>query len=177
MLVLPCLASAQAVNTSASVQQSFVTELQSLQQELASLESTINAMIAAAGGTASSSISTSAAVSSNTPSTPPLPEIALPSIGESLNTSPDFPGEDLSSLLLQTIAAIAPTSTFTVATSAAAAVATSTTSGPSNQNVATQLDPSCISGLFAEGAQCDGLYYCNTGTANSYWSATACINQ
>ena len=53
LFAVPLLASAQVVNTSASTQQSFLSELQSLQQELSALAATIDAMITAAGGTVS----------------------------------------------------------------------------------------------------------------------------
>ena len=61
LIAMPIAADAQA-NTSASVQQAFLSELQSLAQQLAALTSTINAMISASGGILPSDASSTPAV-------------------------------------------------------------------------------------------------------------------
>ena len=164
LVCAPLLASAQVVNTSASIQQSFLTELQSLQQQLASLEATINAMIIAAGGSLPSS---SATLSNNS-----LPSIALPPVRTTLLPPTDLSGDMLTNSLLQ---AIAPASTTVLLTTPSAnSVGVSNSNSASPQNIASQLDPSCIAGLWGNGAQCGGLYYCGVGVAGGYWSSTAC---
>jgi len=161
---LPVVAFAQVVNTSASVQQSFLSELQSLQQQLAALEATIDAMIVAAGGSLPSS--SSGATSNSSPS------VGLPHVQTTLFPTSNLSGDMLTSSLLQ---AITPASTTVFVISQATTSAGTSNSGTASpQNIATQLDPSCNSGLWANGAQCNGLYYCGVGVAGGYWSSSAC---
>jgi hypothetical protein len=178
LLLVPFFASAQVVSSSLSTQQSFLAELQALQQELSALAATVSAMIAAAGGTASSAA-------------PSIASLAGPSLS-SLITTPTIPSAlskfsnsgDLSSALLSALAP-PPTSVLTtpgeVSTSMSITIATTVASTGSTstsgiQSAAMQLDPSCISGLFGNGAKCGGLYYCGTGT-DTYWSSAQCIAQ
>jgi len=165
LFIMPIVTSAQVVNTSASVQQSFLTQLQALQQQLASLEATLNSLIAAAGGTVSSLASSTAAVPA-----PHLP--AIPALTSTLSNTSNLSGNDLTAALLQAIATPANAATTTAPTTTSVSVTSST--GPVVP--ATQLSPSCIAGLFANGAQCGGLYYCTAGIQSSgYWSATSCL--
>jgi hypothetical protein len=166
LLSIPLLASAQAFNTSTVTQQSFLTELQSLQQELSALAATINAMIVAVGGTVSSPTAISPTTSSSI-----LPLI-LPTIigGLPINES----SGDISSQLLQAIIPSVSTTTFIAIPKNTATTAVRISGGApvSTQSIASQFDPSCLSMLFANNAQCGGLYYCSTG---SYWSSSMCL--
>ena len=171
LLTLPLLASAQ-VNTSVATQQTFLTQLQALQQELAALAATINAMITAAGGTPAS-IAPSTASSNTSGSLLPL---TAPSIANQLRLGGlfvlDGSDTDFSSQLLQAIVPSVSTTTFVARpTSVVATSGTSVLTVAATHNVATQNDPSCLSSLFANNAQCSGLYYCTVG---SYWSSTMC---
>jgi hypothetical protein len=173
-LVMPFFASAQAVNATVTTQQSFLAELQSLQQELVALASTISTMITAAGGVAPSTTTTLSTPAAN--SGAGLQMILPPNLsafsGGSLGT--DGSGGDISSQLLQAIMPSVSTTTFIATPSTAAATATATIISNAPQSTATQLDPSCVSSLFANNAQCGGLYYCST--SGGYWSAASCIN-
>ncbi len=157
---VPLATSAQSLptNSSISIQQSFLTELQSLQQELAALTATINAMIVAVGGTAPSNATTNLSTAATQMFTQPVvPTTLLPSL--------NLTGDALTSSLLSEITA----STTLPLVLSTTTITTSTSIGTPT----TQLDPSCVSGLFANGAQCGGLYYCGSG-ATGYWSSTLC---
>ena len=162
LIFAPILASAQAVNTSATVQQSFLSELQSLQKQLAALEATIDAMIVAAGGSLPSALAGTANSSS--------PSAALPHVQTTLLPPSNLSGAMLTDSLLQAIAPASTTVLFSNSTTTEGDIS----NAPSSQNIATQLDPSCIAGLWGNGAQCGGLYYCGVGVAGGYWSSTVC---
>jgi hypothetical protein len=165
--LVPLGAHAQTVpfNTSSTIQQSFLAELQSLQQELASLEATVSAMIVAAGGSLPPATAPSTAASQ--PSSPALPAITP----TTLTPSGSLSGEGLTSALLQAITPATTTASF-----ANPATANGSASNPgaaaADQNIGTQFNPACIAGLWANGALCGGLYYCSAG--GGYWSTTSC---
>lgn len=185
LLVAPFSAMAQttvapAVATNASTQQSFVAELQALEQELVALTTTIQGMIAASGGSTTSSPSPSSG-------TIPTSYLKLPQLssGTVLDTS-SFTGmsdDELNAMLLNTLTSSVPISMPSSAASTTSAasqettgtVSSTITSQPIQSNqptIATQLDPSCNSGLWSNDTSCNGLFYC---TANGgYWSATLC---
>jgi hypothetical protein len=171
LLTVPFLVSAQtvssSVNVGASTQQAFLTELQSLQQELGALAATINAMIAAVGG-ATPVVTASASISS-TASSLTLPMIMPPTLGILPGDDGD---EDVSSELLQAITPSVSTTTFIALPTVASTTTFSGTSSVASQSIATQMDPACISSLFADNAQCGGLYYCAVNGA--YWSTQQC---
>ncbi len=164
--LMPLAASAQVVNTntSAAVQQSFLTQLKSLQQELAALEATIGAMISAASGGSSQGASSLAAPVTAAAPTLPLIVPALPS------TLSGSSGDDLSATLSQVLASSTTQPLLPVPS-------TTNTSSSVNipaQDIGTQLDPSCIASLFGNGAQCGGLYWCSAGVEGGVWSSAAC---
>ena len=165
----PLCASAQSVNSSADLQQSFLIQLQSLRQELAALTATIEALIQAAGGTLAPALDTA--------SSGQRPLLIAPRIRATALTPSHMPfGEDPSDALLRAIVPVA-TTTFITTTLASTTTVVATTSAIISSNVGTpamQMDPSCISTLYPIGGQCGGLYFCGPDTADGYWSSTAC---
>ncbi len=164
----PLCASAQSVNSSADLQQSFLTQLQSLRQELAALTATIEALIQAAGGTLDPAVDT---VSSGQ-----QPLLVAPRIRATpLSQTRLLLDEDPSDALLRAIVPSA-TTTFitTVLTSTTTAATTSAIKSSNVGSPAMQMDPSCISTLYPIGGRCGGLSFCGPDTADGYWSSTAC---
>jgi hypothetical protein len=121
-------------------------------------------MIVAAGGSVPAASTDSTNITSK--------NTALPNIKTTLLPPADLYGEMLTNSLLQAITPASSTDSF-VSSSNETATSTNSNVAPV-QNFATQLDPSCIAGLWGNGAQCGGLYYCTAGTAGGYWSSTAC---
>ena len=113
LVLLPCFASAQAVNTSASAQQTLLSQLQALQQELASLEATIGALINAATSGGSIPVTGMTGIPASTMTPPLSPRIFAPDI----TTASVVPfGIDPAFELQQLITAPIATSTFTLPT-------------------------------------------------------------
>lgn len=168
LTLVPFAASAQ---TATANNTALLTELQTLENEVSSLESTLETLIASVIGApvpTTSSTSTPAGLSIS-------PTITLPQI----SSTPNYAASgDITSQLMQALApTVSGTTTFAVpppVTTTAANQPSASVNTPPSQ-VANQMDPACISTIFANGAQCGGLYWCGSG-ANGNWSSQACTD-